>query len=294
MPELPEVEGYRDLAERYALDRTVVSIDTPDSWYLKRGAVPAAITEALVGQSFSRARRRGKLMLLDVGSHGAGQAVAGSGTDDGGPAGSPVPDTPISPDSPISTVLGLHFGMSGRLVIDGRASVDRLLYTTDADGDSYERFAVDFADGGRLVMRDPRRLGGVELDPDEERLGPDALTATMGDVRRALAGGPVALKARLLDQSRLAGVGNLVADEVLWRAGLAPGRPANSLTDADLRRLHRHLSSGLAELIRRGGSHTGDLQPERRPGGRCPRDHEPLLRSTVGGRTTWWCPRHQK
>ena len=195
---------------------------------------------------------------------------------------------------PAHTVLGLRFGMSGRLVIDGRSSVDRLLYTTVADRDSYERFAVNFADGGRLVMRDPRRLGGVELDPDEDRLGPDALTATLGDVRRALAGGPVAVKARLLDQSRLAGVGNLLADEVLWRAGLAPGRPADSLTDADLRRLQRHLSSGLAELIERGGSHTGDLQPERTPGGRCPRDHEALLRSTVGGRTTWWCPRHQK
>jgi formamidopyrimidine-DNA glycosylase len=103
----------------------------------------------------------------------------------------------------------------------------------------------------------------------------------------------VALKARLLDQSRLAGVGNLIADEVLWRAGLAPARPANSLTANELRRLHRHVATGLADLIRRGGSHLGDLQPERRPGGHCPRDHAELSRGVVGGRTTWWCPRHQ-
>ena len=80
----------------------------------------------------------------------------------------------------------------------------------------------------------------------------------------------MALKARLLDQSRLAGVGNLIADEVLWRAGLAPARPARSLTGSELRRLHRHLTAWLADLIRRGGSHTGDLQPERQPGRRVP------------------------
>jgi formamidopyrimidine-DNA glycosylase len=142
-------------------------------------------------------------------------------------------------------------------------------------------------------MRDVRRLGAVELDPDEERLGPDALSATLADVRTALDGSAVALKARLLDQSRLAGVGNLIADEVLWRAGLAPGRPCSSLTANEVRRLHRHLRRGLEDLIERGGSHTGDLQPQRRPGGVCPRDHAPLSRGVVGGRTTWWCSRHQ-
>ena len=81
-------------------------------------------------------------------------------------------------------------------------------------------------------MRDARRLGRGRLDPDEDRLGPDALSATLADLRAALAGSGVAVKARLLDQSRLAGVGNLIADEVLWRAGLAPGRPCQ-LPDAD-------------------------------------------------------------
>jgi formamidopyrimidine-DNA glycosylase len=190
-------------------------------------------------------------------------------------------------------VLGLHFGMSGRLIIDGRASVDRLLYAPAGDETRHDRFTVRFADGGWMAMRDARRLGAVELDPDEERLGPDALSATLADVRAALEGSTVALKARLMDQARLAGVGNLIADEVLWRAGLAPGRPSSSLTATELRRLHRHLTSGLADLIQRGGSHMGDLQPQRGPGGVCPRDHAELSRAVVGGRTTWWCPRHQ-
>jgi formamidopyrimidine-DNA glycosylase len=134
----------------------------------------------------------------------------------------------------------------------------------------------------------------VQLDPYEDRLGPDALSITLASLRHALEGSTVALKARLLDQTRLAGVGNLVADEALWRASLSPLRPAGSLTPADIRRLHRHLRATLDDLLARGGSHMGDLLPARHPGGMCPRDGTPLVRATVGGRTTWWCPAHQR
>ena len=261
MPELVEVERYRSLAEATALGRLIAGVDAADAWYLKRGAEPAALAGALVGERFVASRRRGKLLMLDA-SGGA--------------------------------VLGLRFGMSGRLVVDGLAGVDRLLYSPVGEEARYDRFRVAFADGGVLAVRDPRRLGGVELDPDEGRLGPDALTVTLVELRRALGGAEVALKARLLDQSRLAGVGNLIADEVLWRAGLAPGRPAGELPARAVTRLHAHLGPAIAELIERGGSHTGDLMPERRPGGGCPRDGTPLARATVGGRTTWWCPRHQR
>jgi len=84
-----------------------------------------------------------------------------------------------------------------------------------------------------------------------------------------------------------------MADEVLWRAGLAPTRPAGSLTAAELRRLHLQLRRTVNLLIERGGSHLGDLTPHRLPGGTCPRDGASLQRATVGGRTTWWCPGHQ-
>jgi formamidopyrimidine-DNA glycosylase len=265
VPELPEVEGYRSLAEQRALARPISAVAAPDPWYLKRGLDPDGIAVALAGRQFQRARRRGKLLLLDLG---------------------PARDEPES-------VLGVHFGMSGRLIVDGLASVERLLYSAGADG-RHDRFTVRFADGGWLTVRDPRRLGGVELDPDESRLGPDALGVSARDLRRALEGSHTALKARLMDQAKLAGVGNLIADEVLWRAGLDPHRPSGSLTQAETRRLHRHLSAGLAELIERGGSHMGDLEPHRHPGGLCPRDHSPLMRGTVGGRTTWWCPHHQR
>ena len=260
MPELPEVEAYRRLAEA-ALGRRIVEVHAPDAWFLKGGADATTLRAVLEGRSFVAARRIGKLLLMDT-SAGA--------------------------------VLGLHFGMTGRLHLDGRAGVDRLLYSSARDAPGWDRFAVTFADGGELRLRDPRRLGGVSLDPDESRLGPDVLDLTPAGLRRALAASTTPLKARLLDQGRLAGVGNLLADEVLWRAGIDPRRPAGSLTPAEVRRLHRHLRATTADLVARGGSHTGDLMAARQPGGTCPRDGAALSRARVGGRTTWWCPRHQR
>jgi formamidopyrimidine-DNA glycosylase len=96
-----------------------------------------------------------------------------------------------------------------------------------------------------------------------------------------------------MDQARLAGVGNLAADEMLWRAGLDPSRPAKSLDDEEIRRLARAVRRTLADLLVRGGSHTGDLIEHRAAGGRCPKDGAPLIKRTIGGRTTWSCPVHQ-
>ncbi|HEX7167705.1 MAG TPA: DNA-formamidopyrimidine glycosylase family protein [Acidimicrobiales bacterium] len=261
MPELPEVERYRALSER-ALGRRIAGVVADDAWYLKRGLDGPTVRDVLVGRRFRSARRRGKLLLLDI---------------DG--------------DAP---TLGLRFGMSGRLLVDGAAGVDDLLYTSNRDDERWDRFVVRFADGGDLRMRDPRRLGGVELAPDEARLGEDAGTIGLAALRDALGASAAPLKARLMDQSRVAGVGNLIADEALWRAGLDPRRPAGSLDARELRALHRHLRTTVAALIDRGGSHLGDLLPHRRPGGACPKDGTPLQRATVGGRTTWWCPTHQR
>jgi formamidopyrimidine-DNA glycosylase len=260
VPELPEVEAYRRLAERLALHRPIATVAAPDAWYLKKGLTAGALEAALIGRRFEAAERIGKLLLLAISD---------------GPA------------------LGLRFGMTGRLVVDGTAGVEGLLYSTDAVVARHDRLVIGFADGGDLRMRDPRRLGGIELEPAIHALGPDALSVGVASLSRALAGSTAPLKARLLDQSRVAGVGNLLADEALWRAGLLPTRAAGSLSPAEVRRLHRHLRGSLHDALARGGSHTGDLLPARRRGGHCPRDGTPLVRATVGGRTTWWCPAHQ-
>jgi formamidopyrimidine-DNA glycosylase len=261
MPELAEVEKYRLLVEGAALQRPIAEVLAPDDWYLKGGLTGRAAKRAFRGRSFAAARRIGKQLLLD--------------TDDEGP------------------VLGLHFGMAGRLIVDGRAAITDLWWASNRELEKWDRFAIRFDDGGDLRMRDSRRLGGVTLDPAEERLGPDALTVTLGQLRAALGTSTAPLKARLMDQARLAGVGNLAADEALWRAGLDPRRPAGSLDSNELRRLHRHLRRTMADLLARGGSHTGDLMPERAAEGVCPKDGAPLVRDRVGGRTTWWCPKHQ-
>ncbi|HSL56733.1 MAG TPA: hypothetical protein VK866_02720, partial [Acidimicrobiales bacterium] len=123
---------------------------------------------------------------------------------------------------------------------------------------------------------------------------PDAAGLTPARLRDALGDSDAPLKARLLDQARVAGLGNLLVDETLWRAGLDPARRAGGLGDAERRRLLRAIRVVLDELGRRGGSHTGDLMAARVRGGSCPRDGAPLDRRTIGGRTTYSCPRHQR
>ena len=253
-----EVEAYRRLAER-AVGRVIAGVEAPDAWYLKGGLTAAEVAAALEAETVTGTRRRGKLLILDT----------------TGPA------------------LGLRFGMTGRLVLDGEAGVDELIYSSARREPAWDRFALVFSDSTRLAVSDPRRLGGVLLDPIEARLGPDAGAITLAELRSALKGSRTALKARLLDQARVAGIGNLLADEMLWRAGLDPRRPAGDLDANELRRLHRHVRGTVAELAERGGSHMGDLMPARARGSHCPRDGAALARETVGGRTTWWCPAHQ-
>jgi len=139
-------------------------------------------------------------------------------------------------------------------------------------------------------MRDPRRLGAVELDPDEERLGPDAFEVTQAELDRVLTRSRAPVKAVLLDQSRVAGLGNLLVDEVLWRAGIDPARPARELDRNERRRVHRAVRRTLQLTLERGGSHTGDHMAQRFAGGVCPKDGTPFERRTVAGRTTFSCP----
>ncbi|HET9730140.1 MAG TPA: formamidopyrimidine-DNA glycosylase, partial [Acidimicrobiia bacterium] len=145
--------------------------------------------------------------------------------------------------------------------------------------------------GGEFMLRDPRRLGAVELDPDESRLGPDAASLTRAQLEHAVDARTAPIKAVLMDQHRIAGLGNLLVDEVLWRASIDPTRAAATL-DADERRgLHRAIRDTVRVLSRRGGSHTGDLL--RSVDTPCPRDGAAIQRRTVAGRTTYSCPVHQ-
>jgi formamidopyrimidine-DNA glycosylase len=264
VPEILEVERYRVLAEQ-GLGRDIARVWMVDARYGRGGTTARRLRDALAHRQFSAARRRGKLMLLDTG---------------GGPT------------------LGIRFGMTGGLVVDGIQALDRLQYGPGVFDEKWVRARIAFADGGDMVLHDPRRFGSLELAPDQDRLGPDALRVTRKELAAALfvapgRAGAAPLKARLMDQHRLAGVGNLLADEILWRAGMDPAR-RTPLDPDEVRALHTVLRSTLRQLQRRGGSHMGDVMEERRVGGRCPRDGTELCHGVVGGRTTWWCPTHQR
>jgi formamidopyrimidine-DNA glycosylase len=174
--------------------------------------------------------------------------------------------------------LGLHLGMAGRIVVDPDAI------------SGWDRFTVEFDDGGRFVLRDKRRLGRALLNPDFSHVGPDAAEVSRSEFRRRIGAGRAPVKARLLDQGAISGVGNLLADETLWQARIAPARLTSELSPEDLDRLRRELRAAVRSAIRKGGAHTGNFVAARGPTGSCPRDGHPLERATIGGRTTYWCP----
>src|SRR5262245_21826618 len=165
MPELPEVESARLVIERLALRRAIVEVDDTDT-YVCRPHLPGEIRAALVGRRLTVAHRRGKSMWCETSSAGRSRAP--------GPS------------------LGLHLGMSGRVVFgDGHGQeVDGGDYWQRgrAPGDlRFARFSLAFADGAFLVLVDPRRLSRVRLDPPVEALGPDAREITPAQFRAVMA-----------------------------------------------------------------------------------------------------------
>ena len=272
MPELPEVENARRLIADQALGRRIVAVDDADT-FVCRPHSPGELRDALTGRMLTAAHRRGKAMWCET-----SELL-------GGPPG-PGPD------------LGIHLGMSGRIVVtspDGEAAEGGDPPGRDAQPRKaeWDRFTLEFADGGRLALFDKRRLGRIQLNPDIGALGPDAGQVTRAEFRVLITRGTTTVKARLLDQSKIAGVGNLLADEIAWQAKVPPAMPVSRLRRADVDRLYRALRSVLASAMANGGAHTGDIIAARRPGGTCPRDGAEMRHGTVGGRSTWWCSREQ-
>jgi formamidopyrimidine-DNA glycosylase len=258
VPELPEVERARALVEARALGRRIAEIDDADT-LVCRPHSPGEISDALVGRTLTKALRRGKSMWVE--------------TDDG-----------EGPD------LGIHLGMAGRIVVDDSAAGDRV---RGPDGPKWDRFTIRFEDGGMLALRDKRRLGRVRLEPDLTGVGPDAALVGREEFRARVGRGTAPLKARIMDQAVIAGVGNLLADEALWQARLSPVREAGSLSTEELDRLRRAIRAAVRSAVKLGGVHTGRFISHRERGGRCPRDGTELVRENVGGRTTYWCPTEQ-
>ncbi|MBT2459101.1 Fpg/Nei family DNA glycosylase [Streptomyces sp. ISL-86] len=258
MPELPDVEGFRKVLESCAKGRVIQRVEVRDEGVL-HGVSARRLRDALEGRRFTEPERHGKWLLAHT----------------GGPT------------------LMLHFGMTGQLVCahpdDEADAHDRVLFTVGGDR--------------QLRYRDQRKLQGLWLADDRsavERLldhqGPDAMAVAREDFEAALSARRGKVKTVLTDQSVLAGLGNLLADEILWRARLRPTSRASDLTEADRRHLYTHMRRTLRSAVTAGCVPPRDswLTGHRDdPVATCPRCGNPLRRSRMAGRSTVWCPQCQ-
>lgn len=278
MPELPEVEAARRALERLARGRRIVGARTVDDRIVYEGVTPARLRRALVGRRVRAARRRGKHLWLELDRR-------------------PWPC--------------FHFGMTGGFHSPSAPGVRLVSYGRRHPGEvwppRFTKLVLGFDDGGAVAYADARRLGRIRLrhDPRQEPpislLGFDALLElpSLRDLTALLHARKAPIKAVLLDQSVAAGVGNWIADEVLYQARIAPRRPVRSLSDADLERLRRKLRSVIRTAVDAGAD--SDRYPrawlfhrrwERRPG--VTRRGDVIRWDAVAGRTTAWVPAVQR
>jgi formamidopyrimidine-DNA glycosylase len=276
MPELPEVETIRSQLAPRVGGRTIVEAEVLDPlWSAPRA--PEEVEHDLRGELIEDLTRRGKYLILEL----EGERF-----------------------------LVMHLRMTGNLLWVSAED--------DVEGRPHLRVRLTLDDGHRLLFVDLRRFGtGVVIDGREQlddylgvRVGPEPLDpaftpAVLGQEAR---GRKAPIKAFLLDQRRLAGVGNIYADEALYRARIHPLRPAGRLRRPEIERLHQGIIEALeAGIARQGASidryrdangDRGSMQDEflayGREGEPCGRCGRPIARTVVGGRSTYFCPHCQR
>lgn len=275
MPELPEVETYvRDLAPLLQ-NQTIVGATVFWARIVETPTVEQFI-QNILGRRFTHFGRRGKYMLW--------------GLDNG--------DTLI-----------VHLRMTGHLMV----------YAQPVMPNKHTHVVFDLADGGQVHYQDSRKFGRLWLVAEPEvvlaKLGEEPLATTFDPdyLVGKLVGRTASIKSLLLDQSVVAGVGNIYADETLFLSGIHPVRPGNTLTKAEIEKLHGAIQQVLTRAIEQHGSSLGRsrVQNYARPGGElgefqgehkvfqrtgqpCLRCGEPILRIVLGQRSTHFCPACQQ
>jgi formamidopyrimidine-DNA glycosylase len=274
MPELPEVETVRSQLEPVLHGRRVERVEIRDP-RLVRPFDPADVERRLEGERIASVERRGKYLIVGFES---------------------------------GSVLLIHLRMTGSL---------RHAPAGTLAPDPYRRAVVRLDDSSDVAYRDVRRFGTwLLLDRDEiptylgARVGVEPLAPSFTAKRLGarLAGRRAPVKAALLDQRVVAGLGNIYADEALWRARVHPLRRAGEIDDDEVRRLHRAVRAALAHGIARQGATlrdyatpdgaAGSMQEEFKVYGRtgepCPRCGTPIEKTRAAGRGTWYCPSCQR
>ncbi|PYP39528.1 MAG: formamidopyrimidine-DNA glycosylase [Gemmatimonadetes bacterium] len=274
MPELPEVETIRRQLEPALRGRRIESAEVLDERWT-RPAPPAEVERALAGRRIEQVERRGKYLVLRL--------------EDG-------------------RALAMHMRMTGNLLLAQGQETSELRHL---------RAVIRLEGGGRLLFTDARRFGhGVILDADglddyfAARLGVEPLSEglTAEELCRLAAGRRAPLKSFLLNQSRIAGIGNIYADEALHRAALHPLSPAGSMKPEDCERLREGIVATLEAGLRSGGASVDDYRDARgergamqdeflvhtREGEPCPRCGAEIRRIVVAGRSTYFCSSCQR
>ncbi len=256
MPELPDVEVFKRYVDSTSLHQNIDTIEVKDKRIL-RNASARELERDLKGSKFESSKRHGKYLFVELGSGGW---------------------------------LLLHFGMTGSLQY----------YKNAEDEPPHARFVITFANGYHLAFDDQRMFGKVDLigDPDSfvesENLGPDPLALDFPGFRERLEGKRGAIKATLMNQSVLVGIGNIYSDEILFQARIHPDTRAVELDEEALKRLFDETQRVLHEAIEHGAD-PGDLPdsfllPRRREGEECPRSNGKIKKIKAAGRTAYYCP----
>ena len=269
MPELPEVETIRRYLSQYLKGKTIKSVRILTTKLIK-GTSPALFRKRISRREVINIRRRGKYLVFT-----------------------------FKPE----LYLRVHLKISGRFVYSVR----------EHRGSPYQ-LAVLFTDGSILYYQDTRRFGGFVLadeDPIKNlELGPEPLKArfTLSEFKKTLSGKTSRIKNFLLDQRRIAGLGNIYATEALFHAGIHPDRKVSSLEEGETRRLYRSIKNVLKRAVSAGGTSIQDyLKPDgksgkfqehlfvyQRKGEPCRRCKSRIDAKKDGSRTTYFCPKCQK
>jgi formamidopyrimidine-DNA glycosylase len=260
MPELPEVETFKRYLDNTSLHQRITGVEVRDAYVLKRVS-PRELARRLKGRRFENSHRHGKHLFVRASNE---------------------------------LWLRLHFGMTGSLEY----------LNDDQAAPRAARVIFRFADNCRLAFDDQRKFGEIEVvkDLDEflqtRRLGPDALQIDVSQFKAIVGKHGGAVKAILLNQQLIAGIGNLYADEILFRACMHPATAAARLSGKDLTRLFHATPYVLEKAIALKTDFNrlpkSWLLTHRGKRGRCPRCGRTLRSATIGGRTSIFCAHCQK
>ena len=260
MPELPDVEIFKRYLDATSLHQRISDVDVRNAYILK-DVTARELARGLKGRRFESSRRHGKHLFVRV---------------DG------------------EVWLRLHFGMTGSLEY----------FKHDRQAPQHTRVFFVFANNHRLAFDDQRQFGQIGLlkDVDEflkkRALGPDALQIELGEFRKILGKHRGAVKSILMNQQIIAGIGNIYADEILFRVRMHPATEISRLDDKTLAKLFKAtcyvLGKAIAAKADTNQMPQSWLLPHRGKGRNCPRCGTRLKSATIGGRTAWFCPHCQK